>query len=159
MNTEQAYIEGFVKKASEYGFDENQAMDLLKTAGNGRLARNIIAGIFKTPRKTIGAIGGAAGGLVGGGIGGAIGGVNGLINPGQEIDPETGQLVDKSRIMSALKGGLKGTAVGGALGGGIGAVKGMSGAKNFIKELKTARRASPELKTALKDIFAKARLI
>ena len=34
MNTqqEQAYIEGFVKRASEYGFDENQAMDLLKSA-------------------------------------------------------------------------------------------------------------------------------
>ena len=29
MNTqEQAYLEGFVKRAAEYGFDEDEAMDL-----------------------------------------------------------------------------------------------------------------------------------
>jgi hypothetical protein len=32
MTTEQAYIEGFVKRASEYGYDENQALEILKEA-------------------------------------------------------------------------------------------------------------------------------
>jgi hypothetical protein len=29
---EQAYIEGFVKRAAEYGFSENEAIDILKQA-------------------------------------------------------------------------------------------------------------------------------
>jgi hypothetical protein len=34
MNTvEQAYINGFVKRASEYGYNEQQAFELLKNAG------------------------------------------------------------------------------------------------------------------------------
>jgi len=32
MNTQQAYIEGFVKRASEYGFSEDEAISLLKQA-------------------------------------------------------------------------------------------------------------------------------
>lgn len=32
MNTEQAYLEGFVKRAAEYGFDENEATAFLKYA-------------------------------------------------------------------------------------------------------------------------------
>jgi hypothetical protein len=32
MNAEQAYIEGFVKRASEYGFNEIEAIELLKEA-------------------------------------------------------------------------------------------------------------------------------
>jgi hypothetical protein len=32
MNTEQAYIEGFVKRASEYGLDESQAIEIYKSA-------------------------------------------------------------------------------------------------------------------------------
>jgi hypothetical protein len=32
MNTEQAFVEGFVKRASEYGIDENQAVHILKEA-------------------------------------------------------------------------------------------------------------------------------
>ncbi len=30
MSTEQAYISGFIKRAAEYGLDQNQAEDLLK---------------------------------------------------------------------------------------------------------------------------------
>ena len=30
MNVEQAYIEGFVKRASQYGFNYNEAIELLK---------------------------------------------------------------------------------------------------------------------------------
>lgn len=32
MNTQQAYLEGFIKRAAEYGFNENEAVELLKTA-------------------------------------------------------------------------------------------------------------------------------
>lgn len=32
MNTQQAYIEGFVKRAMEHGFSESVAVELLKTA-------------------------------------------------------------------------------------------------------------------------------
>jgi hypothetical protein len=33
MNTQkQAYVKGFVKRAAEYGFNENEALDLLKTS-------------------------------------------------------------------------------------------------------------------------------
>lgn len=30
MNTQQAYLEGFVKRASEYGLSREEALDLLK---------------------------------------------------------------------------------------------------------------------------------
>lgn len=33
MTTEQAYINGFVKRASEYGFSAQEAIELLKTSG------------------------------------------------------------------------------------------------------------------------------
>lgn len=33
MNTEQAYINGFVKRASEYGYSEDETMEILKQAG------------------------------------------------------------------------------------------------------------------------------
>ena len=34
MNTQQqAYINGFVKRASEYGINQNEAIELLKSAG------------------------------------------------------------------------------------------------------------------------------
>ena len=32
MTNEQAYVDGFVKRAAEYGFDETEAMDILKQA-------------------------------------------------------------------------------------------------------------------------------
>lgn len=35
MTTEQAYIEGFVKRAAEYGFNENEAIEMLKEAARG----------------------------------------------------------------------------------------------------------------------------
>lgn len=33
MNTQEAYINGFVKRASEYGYSEDQAVELLKQSG------------------------------------------------------------------------------------------------------------------------------
>ena len=42
MNTqEQAYLEGFVKRASEYGFDENEAVNLLKESSFGKMLNRL----------------------------------------------------------------------------------------------------------------------
>ena len=35
MTSEQAYVDGFVKRASEYGFNTQEALSLLKTAQPG----------------------------------------------------------------------------------------------------------------------------
>ena len=35
MNTEQAYINGFVKRASEYGVSQRDALDFIKSAARG----------------------------------------------------------------------------------------------------------------------------
>jgi hypothetical protein len=35
MNTEEAYFEGFVKRASEYGYSEEEAVEIYKTAKIG----------------------------------------------------------------------------------------------------------------------------
>lgn len=53
MNTEQAYIEGFVKRAAEYGFSENEAEALFKEAARGSQALNLISKTLlgKTPVK------------------------------------------------------------------------------------------------------------
>jgi len=42
MNTEQAYIEGFVKRAAEYGFSNEEAVNLLKQAN--RLTKELAKG-------------------------------------------------------------------------------------------------------------------
>lgn len=47
MNTEQAFIEGFVKRASEYGLDESQANSLLKEAVRGQRAYALMNGVGK----------------------------------------------------------------------------------------------------------------
>ena len=49
MNTqEQAYINGFVKRAAEYGYSENDATQLAKEAMRGAGAVNLAAGL-KSP--------------------------------------------------------------------------------------------------------------
>jgi len=142
---EQAYINGFVKKASEYGYSEQEAAGILKEAVNlppsaslpagAKAIRNFLAGMAKKPTRAMGAVGAATGGITGGALGGLVGGANGLMNPGQEIDPETGKLVDKSRLMSMLTGGLKGTAVGAGIGGGIGLGSGLGVGTRLSKDL------------------------
>ena len=47
MNTEQAYIEGFVKRASEYGFSQAESAELLKTAMRGQNAYSLIENISR----------------------------------------------------------------------------------------------------------------
>ena len=41
MNTEHAYIEGFVKRAAEHGFSQQRALELLKEASFGKLLSKI----------------------------------------------------------------------------------------------------------------------
>lgn len=45
MTSEQAYVDGFVKRAAEYGFDETEAMNILKQA----MAEMPMASKGKTP--------------------------------------------------------------------------------------------------------------
>lgn len=136
MNTEQAFVEGFVKRASEYGYNENEAEEMLKQASRDQFIRNIIAGVLKKPVRTMSAGYGLAGATVGGAAGGAIGGVHNLINPGTEVDPETGKTVDRSRLTSALNGALKGLGIGAGIGGGIGVGAGVWNGNRWKKLIK-----------------------
>jgi hypothetical protein len=118
---EQAYITGFVKRANEYGFDNHEALELLKQAGV-TLTPEKIQALLKGFTRSSGLLGsglGAAGG-------GLLGGVNGLMNPDQSIDPRTGEIVKQNRLLSALsgvgKGAIGGGVVGGAAGLGLGAL-------------------------------------
>ena len=121
MNTEQAFAEGFVKRASEYGYGKNEAEEILKQAGLDQFKRNIMAALIKKPAIPSAVAHGVAGAGLGGAAGGFIGGVDNLINPGTEVDPETGKTVDRSRLKATLMGSLKGLGIGAGIGGGIGA--------------------------------------
>ena len=84
MTTEQAYINGFVKRANEHGFTDNEAIEILKEAGLP-ISRKSPKKVKRTgvgPRKAkpvrgermesrqSNAIKGALTGLLGGGVGG-----------------------------------------------------------------------------------------
>lgn len=49
MTSEQAYVDGFVKRAAEYGFDETEAMNILKQA----MAEMPMASKGKTPPSKV----------------------------------------------------------------------------------------------------------
>lgn len=49
MNTEQAYIEGFVKRAAEYGFTDKEAIELLKEARDTSFLGRYLASGQVTP--------------------------------------------------------------------------------------------------------------
>ena len=99
MNNEQAYINGFVKRAAEYGFNESEAITLYKKAFLGEPAykevpelseeevkgmrfrdmedfvepeegEGVMAHLKRNPGKYLG---GTLGGLLGGGMGDALG--------------------------------------------------------------------------------------
>jgi hypothetical protein len=152
MNTEQAFVEGFVKRASEYGYGKNEAEEMLKQSSFDQLSRDIAAGLVKNPRRIAGAGYGLAGAGAGGVVGGAIGGVHNLIDPGTEVDPETGKTVDKSRLTSALVGALKGLGIGAGIGGGIGAGYGLNQANQVIANLKNDPIARRTYRKGLVDL-------
>ena len=99
MNTQQAYVEGFVKRAAEYGYSEEQALGYIKKALFGEPAykevpelseedvksmrfkdmedfvepeegEGLMAHLKRNPGKYLG---GALGGLAGGGLGDTFG--------------------------------------------------------------------------------------
>ena len=51
MNTEQAFVEGFVKRASEYGFDEHQANGILKHAVRGEHVYSMVNNVPRASAK------------------------------------------------------------------------------------------------------------
>jgi hypothetical protein len=51
---EQAYIEGFVKRAAEYGVDENQAIEMLKEAARGAESLALAMRSLRPPTTTQG---------------------------------------------------------------------------------------------------------
>jgi len=53
MTNEQAYINGFVKRAAEYGFNENEAIALLKNAGMNMKALTSAVAPVKTLKDTV----------------------------------------------------------------------------------------------------------
>jgi hypothetical protein len=55
MNTQQAYINGFFKRAAEYGFSEQEATELLKSAAPPAVT-SVAAPAAKprVPKKTVG---------------------------------------------------------------------------------------------------------
>ena len=115
MNTQQAYITGFVKRASEYGFNENEALELLKEAAINTKAME--RWFSKHPAISSGILGGTLGAIPAGLAGAGIGGVTGLISPDKHINEETGETETDSRLMSALNGAVRGGALGGLSGG------------------------------------------
>ena len=137
MNTqEQAYINGFVKKASEYGLNQQDAYTMFKQA-----SPTINFPGLKGYRRGMAGAGALSGGVHGSAIGAGVGALKGLISPNEEIDPETGKTVQSGRLSSMLsnagKYGLIGGGVGAGVGAGIGTGMGHSASK-FIN-----RNATP----------------
>jgi len=122
MNVEQAYIEGFVKKASEYGLSCTEANELLKSAVDmpEGLKKNLMKLLKDKKLQTdmkqrlaVGGVGGAYLGLLGG-------------NAGEERE-------DKS-VANSLKGALIGGGLGLAAGGISGAVHKRKLLNNYMKD-------------------------
>lgn len=138
---EQSFIYGFVKRASEYGYEYSAAISLFKQAGAADLY-HLLRG---TLPKTMHAIeGGAVGGGLGAVGGGVLGAVKGLIAPGTSVNPETGESSPISRIDAMISNAGKGARIGAASLGTIGAAVGINAGRKFKKN-----------REGLKDLFEK----
>lgn len=142
---QQSFINGFVKRAAAHGFSENQAEHMLKQSG----IRDVL---FKTLGRTGGVVGGAGGAVLGAGLGGigggalgaGVGAFEGLTDPGEEKDPVSGEMIEKSipkamlakALRRAQAGALIGGTAGGIGGGGGGAYFGRKGGK-LVDSMKT----------------------
>ena len=116
----QAYINGFVKRANEYGYTAEQALELLKQANPGYY------------EQTGANLGHTAGKVLGGGVGGIGGAIAGA--PFEAI-PGVGTALGNAAM---LGGGYLGADKGGRIGGGLGGFIGkgvdhvMDAAGNFV---------------------------
>jgi hypothetical protein len=126
MNTEQAYIEGFVKRASEYGLTAEKATSLLKagSAMPDALKKSLLDILRKKKVQTD-----IKSRLI---LGGGVGGYAGLIagdSAASEVDAK-GKLVSKNPMLDRLKGIL----VGGGLGLAAGGISGLANKRNLINK-------------------------
>lgn len=143
MTSKEAFKEGFIKKAQEYGVKEFQAVKLLKKAVEGIDDSKLIAQLLDSQKDSIqrgwedgatgGGVGAAAGGLLGAGAGYLTGGLFG----------KTPEETQKRKYQLALLGGGAGAVGGGAYGGGAGGAnasvegfsKGLSGGVNAASDV------------------------
>ena len=103
MTSEQAYIEGFVKRASEYGLDTNQVIELLKRSSfEEEYRQKLIDDLSKqkanVPLQT----------LFGGGFPGAAYNVYRDVNSPKETPNRTARILGGNTVGSVLGGALGG---------------------------------------------------
>lgn len=160
MNThQQAYIEGFIKRANEYGYNENQAIELLKLSSSmgyeglddsGELTDE--EGVLAALKRNVGTIGGAGAGALGGGAAGLVAGalVDGPVGkPLLNVAPKNRaaalkryKIRQRMRERSphydphkgARRGFLGGSLVGGLAGGALAAGTGALGLSKLMKD-------------------------
>lgn len=146
---ERAFTEGFLKRANEYGFDDLRALSLFKQSAIAAGPPPPIPPIKTiTGLKRSGArVYGGAGAMLGSGVGAVGGALKGLISPDEEIDPRTGEKIQKGRLSSALNnavsGGLIGGGVGAGVGMGVGAYRGAKLKPTLIAAANKAYAANP----------------
>jgi hypothetical protein len=124
MTIEQAYIKGFVKRASEYGFTEDQAAHLLKTSASmgyeGLDDNNNLVdqeGVLADIKRNLGTLGGTA---VGGTMGAATGGGLGILGAlGASLRRSGMGGVGGGPVKVNLGKYLMGGGIAGGLGGGL----------------------------------------
>jgi hypothetical protein len=128
MNTEQAYINGFVKRANAYGFSDNEALELYKLAWS---MEGIGGGVGRVLGGLAGGVGGTAAGIAGGAAAGGVGGAGfggGLGQSAGNAISDNKTVGTVGKYVGGTMGGLGGIA-GGAVTGGVtglvgGAVRG-----------------------------------
>ena len=161
-NQEQAYINGFVKRANQYGYSNEEAYSLLGKTAN---AVNVNQAVLKHLRGLTGKNAlryGGRGLLAGAGVGGVAGAI---------AEPGEGE----SRLENALKGAAGGGLVGGGAGGVYGYGKGLSQRFRTMRNLvrkgpdhvyeteilkkapSVARKESPTARGIREDMERKAR--
>lgn len=111
----QAYIQGFVKRANEYGFNNDEAVELLKEAKD---ADPFTYGLLSGVPLATGFAGKMLGGTIGGGVGLFAGALPGALY-GQELAEKNRKMRESIGEVSfphRLGGMLGGLALGGVAG-------------------------------------------
>jgi hypothetical protein len=133
MTTEQAYIEGFVKRASEYGYSEAEAISFLKEAS--RNVYELEQQKASLPANILGAM--ALGRVAPEAPGGELGGAVPLAyNAYQDLKSEEGS---PSRTANISGGTFLGDIAGGAAGYGLSHLLGQTDPEAIQKAISTGR--------------------